>query len=133
MDAKLKHLELLQSAIARMSNASFAFKGWSITLTSALLAVAVTSDHARVLPVAAASTLLFWALDGYYLWLERGFVVLYRRAVDTDPSDVDFNMLIDKDHAFTRWLRTCRRPHLVAFYATMLGIEAVGSITIGTR
>ena len=36
MDAKLKHLEMIQGVINRMANCSFLLKGWSVTLIAAL-------------------------------------------------------------------------------------------------
>jgi hypothetical protein len=40
MESKLKHLELVQGVINRMAGNSFILKGWSVTLTSALFALA---------------------------------------------------------------------------------------------
>ena len=38
-DDQRKHLEMIQTIIARLATNSFAVKGWSITLASALLAL----------------------------------------------------------------------------------------------
>ena len=40
---KIKHLEFIQSNIARMNQCSFQMKGWTITIVSALLAIYVAT------------------------------------------------------------------------------------------
>lgn len=80
---KVKHLEFLQSNIARMNQCSFQMKGWAITVVSALLAVyAATIDdagngNAAFIVVAVFPTVLFWFLDSYYLCQERKFRGIY--------------------------------------------------------
>ncbi len=78
---QIKHLEMVQEAIARMARNSFIIKGWNITLASGLAALAV--KDASGLPGAVAiigldPAIAFWALDAYYLRLER----LYRKLHD---------------------------------------------------
>jgi hypothetical protein len=80
MDPKLKHLEFIQAVITRMATNSFLFKGWAITLAAALAGFAAADSKRGLLIIALVSTLMFWALDAYYLWLERCFIVLYRGA-----------------------------------------------------
>jgi hypothetical protein len=130
MEAKLKHLEFIQAAIARMSNASFLFKGWAISLAGALFGFAVVRDELALALIASISTVLFWGLDGYYLWLERGFIQLHAKIAKLDSSDIDFDMRIDKTKASKRWLKTCVRPHLLLFYGTVLAIEVIGIFAV---
>ena len=105
MDAKLKHLEFLQAVIARMATNSFLFKGWAITIAAGVSAFAAAKTKAAVLSVALVTTLMFWALDGYYLWLERCFRKAYVD-IATDPAEIDFSMAIDRSKALRQWLRT---------------------------
>ena len=130
MEAKLKHLEFIQATIARMSNCSFAFKGWAITITGALLAFAFSSDTTPLVVVALYSTALFWGLDGYYLWLERRFVNLYNHVAQLREDQIDFSMGINKEKAFRRWLSTCLRPHLMMFYGVVVIVEIVAILVI---
>jgi hypothetical protein len=69
MEAKLKHLEFIQTAIARMATNSFLFKGWTITIAAGLSAFATVETEKAPLVIALVSTVLFWGLDGYHLWL----------------------------------------------------------------
>lgn len=130
MEAKLKHLEFIQSVIARMSTSSFLFKGWAITIAGALAAFAAVDSKWGLLAIAIISTVLFWGLDGYYLWLERCFIKLHETVAATPEPEIDFSMAIDKDCAFCRWIGTCGRPHLVAFYGLILATEIIGIFVI---
>lgn len=133
MDAKLKHLEFIQSAISRMATNSFLFKGWAITIAAGLSAFAAVDSKAALLFIALASTLMFWGLDGYYLWLERGFVALHVEVAAKDEADIDFSMKIDKANALRKWVKTCCRYHLFFFYGVIIAIDVVGILVVGSK
>lgn len=76
------------------------------------------------------SSVLFWGLDGYYLWIERKYVDLYKKVAATPPSAVDFSMVPDNPKPFGRWLWTCRRPHLCVFYGAIVAGEVIGLLVI---
>jgi uncharacterized membrane protein len=59
-EAKLKHLDYIQAAIARMANHSFLFKGWSMTIVGALFAFVVVEAKWALVVIALVTTLLFW-------------------------------------------------------------------------
>jgi len=92
MEAKLKHLEFAQNIITRMATNSFWVKGWSVTLVSAILALAVKGGNAGVVPVALLPVIVFWFLDAYFLRQER----LYRKLYDfirlEGAEEVDFSL-----------------------------------------
>ncbi len=133
MDAKLKHLEFIQSVISRMATNSFLFKGWAITIAAGLSAFAAADTKAGALSIALVSTFIFWALDGYYLWLERCFIALYGNVATKDESSIDFSMTIDKTDAARRWFKTCWRPHLWLFYGAIIAVEVVGIFVIRSK
>jgi hypothetical protein len=130
MEGKLKHLEFIQAAISRMATNSFLFKGWAITIAAALSAFATIETKLASLTIVLISTIMFWALDGYYLWLERGFVHLHKQVAAKSEDQIDFSMEIDKTNAFCRWLKACWRPHLWIFYGTIIAIDLVGIFAI---
>jgi hypothetical protein len=130
MDAKLKHLEFIQAAINRMATNSFLFKGWAITIAAALSAFAAVDTKAALLTIALVTTVMFWGLDGYYLWLERGFVKLHNEVVAKNETDIDFSMKVDKTDAARRWFKTCWRYHLAFFYGTIIVIDVIGIFII---
>jgi hypothetical protein len=130
MEHKLKHLEFIQAAISRMATNSFLFKGWAITIAAALSAFATVETKTALWIIAVVSTLMFWALDGYYLWLERGFIRLHNEVALKHESEIDFSMIIDKSRAVNRWLKTCWRPHLWIFYGTIIAVDIIGIFAI---
>ncbi|MGL4484638.1 MAG: hypothetical protein ACRCUS_06770 [Anaerovoracaceae bacterium] len=80
---KIKHLEFIQSNIARMNQCSFKMKNWTIVINAALLAVFAASirndfdgNHFFLL-IGIFPTILFWFLDAYYLQQERKFRGVY--------------------------------------------------------
>ena len=126
MDAKLKHLEFLQAVISRMATNQFLFKGWAITIAAGLSAFAAVDSRKALLIIAVGSTALFWALDGYYLWLERCFRDRYKVVASTDPEKIDFGMTPSKKCFFARWLKACVRPHILFFYLTLVAVDLIG-------
>src|SRR6476620_5588836 len=106
MEPKMKHLEFIQAVISRMATNSFLFKGWAITIAAALSAFASVETKTALLVIAVISTIMFWALDGYYLWLERGFIRLHNEVTLKNEGEIDFSMSIDKSRAVRRWLKT---------------------------
>jgi hypothetical protein len=132
-EAKLKHLEFLQAVIARMSNSSFLFKGWAVTVAAALTAFAGTTDKGplRVALVGAVlSSLLFWGLDGYYLWIERRYRELYNDVAAATPAEIDFSMQTDRSKPVVGWLSSCVRPHLLFLYVSLVVAEALGLLLL---
>jgi len=133
MEAKLKHLDYIQAAINRMATNSFLFKGWAITIAAGLSAFGAVDTKSALLIIALISTLMFWGLDGYYLWLERGFVKLHTEAALKKEADIDFSMKIDRSRAIWNWLKTCWRPHLWAFYGTIIAVDLIGIYMIRSK
>lgn len=134
LDAKLKHLEFIQAVISRMATNSFLFKGWAITIAAGLAAFAAAESRTALLVLALASTVMFWGLDGYYLWLERCFIKLHNEVAAKDLSEIDFAMAPDKTDAFRRWLCTCvRRPHLWLFYGVIIVVDIIGIFLIRSK
>lgn len=133
MEAKLKHLDYIQAAINRMATNSFLFKGWAITIAAGLSAFGAVDTKNALLIIALISTIMFWGLDGYYLWLERGFVKLHTEVALKKEADIDFSMNIDKSRALWNWLKTCLRHHLWAFYGTIIAVDLIGIYMIRSK
>jgi len=93
MEEKIKHLEMIQCVITRMSNCSFALKGWTVTLEVALLALIIRNNSkAGWIVILAIPILFFWVLDSYYLYLEKLYRELYDKTRLLEYKDIDFNM-----------------------------------------
>ena len=76
-DLKIKHLEMIQSIISRMSQNSFSLKGWTITLVAGIFALAAKDANLSFFLISYVPIILFWFLDSYYLQMERKYRVFY--------------------------------------------------------
>jgi hypothetical protein len=130
MESKLKHLEFIQAAINRMAQNSFVFKGWAVTVAAGLSAFGAVDTKYGLLAIALVSTLMFWGLDAYYLWLERCFITLYGEVAAKTDDQIDFSMSINKVDGVTKWLKTCTRPHLLLLYGALILIEVIAIFVI---
>jgi hypothetical protein len=130
MENKLKHLEFIQAVISRMAQNSFLFKGWAITLAAGLSAFGAANTKHALLVIALATTVMFWGLDAYYLWLERCFIRVYETVAAKEEGEIDFSMRFDRHRPARRWLKTCLRPHLLLFYGTIIAVDVVGIFVI---
>lgn len=89
---KLLHLQMIQGIITRMASNSFALKGWAVTLVAAIFALTWSNASRGFLLIALIPILAFWALDAYYLNLERKNRKLYDKVRKLDEAEIDFSM-----------------------------------------
>jgi hypothetical protein len=130
-DAGLKHLDFLQGAINRMAGHCFAIKGWSITVTTAMVAAGAKETHV-FFAVAVLPVLLFWGLDSYFLVIERRFRRLF---VDAGAAVIaggpaTFAMSPGKIRAGDV-ARMMARPALLAVHGTLLAALAACIAILG--
>ncbi len=92
MEAKLKHLELIQGVINRMAFNSFMLKGWSVVLVSAVLVLVSRQGGSRWALIGLFPTFVFWGLDGYFLRQERLYRALYDHVRVLASDQIDFSM-----------------------------------------
>ena len=123
MEAKLKHLEMIQGVINRMAGNSFILKGWSVTLISALFALAAKDSNQFFLYLAYFPCLAFWSLDGYFLWQERMYRNLYQSVSKQDLALIDFDMNAVKfKDEIDSWFLVCFSPTLRIFHGVIFGV-----------
>ena len=72
-EAVRAHLQISQDVIQRMAANSSACKAWCVTLVSAILVLVADKGKPKFALMALIPTMLFWALDVYYLALEKMF------------------------------------------------------------
>ena len=101
MEINIEHLKFIQTIITRMNTNSFMIKGWSLTITSAFLALYSSSNNIKFVLVAIIPIVFFWFLDAYYLQQERKFHGIYNDVAQltTEEERVHvrmFEMPIDK-------------------------------------
>jgi len=76
------HLSITQSVIQRMGANSTSCKAWCITLVSAILVIVADKGKPQYALIAIIPTILFLALDTYYLSLEKMFRQSYNLFIE---------------------------------------------------
>lgn len=79
---ELKHLEFIQDIITRMNTNSFQIKRLAVILITALVAFASSTMKFDVLYLGMFLVLIFWYLDTFFLWQEKGFRIQYRKLIE---------------------------------------------------
>ncbi len=125
MEAKLKHLEFIQTTINRMANNSFLLKGWAVTVAGGLLAFGFKDLDCRYIFISLAVLLFFWILDGYYLHQEKLFRELYERTSKKKESEIDFSMKTEKCVKDEDWFDCIFSSTLRVFYGGLLVVHII--------
>lgn len=92
MEMKIKHLDMIQGIINRMASNSFMLKGWTVTLTAGVFALASKDADECYFWIAYIPILIFWGLDSYYLQQERLYRSLYEKVRKIEEKDIDFSL-----------------------------------------
>ena len=122
MENKLKHLDFIQGVINRLSTNYFLLKGWSVVLVSALFALSAGSSDVKFTLLAYIPAVAFWALDGYFLSLERAYRNLYDSVRALDPEEIDFSMDIKNTRGEDlSWASAFLSKTLVTFHGAIIG------------
>lgn len=117
MESKHKHLEFIQNVIIRMGSNSFTIKGWTVTLVSALFALAAKDSKTDYVLISYFIIPIFWILDSYYVSLERKYRLLYKQIVAKSEAAIDFDMDISGlDSNWSSWGRSFFSKTLLLFY-----------------
>ena len=119
MELKEKHLEFIQDVINRMGQNSFLIKGWTITLVSALFALAAKDSNIKFVIVAYFPTIVFWVLDGYFLYQERLFRKLYDITRNKESVDYSLNTK-EVDNGSMDWINAIISKTIILLYGTIL-------------
>ena len=123
MEAKLKHLEFIQGVIERLAANSFSLKRWTVLLIAALLVLLSREERSLSACAGFVPVLVFWGLDGYFLWQERRFRDLYDQVRSLDKSAIDFSMRIDASGR--TWRGAVFSRTLVSFYGALALFTAI--------
>jgi hypothetical protein len=121
IEDKRKHLEFIQNVITRMNTNSFLIKGWSITLVSALFALAAKDSNPKFISISFFVIVLFWFLDGFYLSQERQYRELYKEIVKLVEEQTNFSMDASKfNKGKNTWFKSIFSKTLNLFYLLSL-------------
>lgn len=125
-EQKIKHLEFLQNVITRMNSNSFLIKGWTVTIVSALFALASKDANINYVLVAYFAIPIFWILDGFYISQERQFRDLYKEVTTKNEADINFSMDTSEFNKGNRtWLCGIFSKTLFPFYGLSVCITLI--------
>lgn len=125
-ELKVKHLEMVQAVVARMSTHTATLKNYCITVTTAVCGFAITLQRPLVALLALLPVVTFALLDAQYLRVERRFRALFDRIRSDDwetlPS-FEINLKTAPEVAYAGVLRSWS---IISFYAPLaLGVVIV--------
>lgn len=124
---KEKHLEFIQNVITRMNSNSFFIKGWTITLVSALFALAAIDSNLKFVLVSYIAIPVFWILDGFFIAVERRYRDLYAEVAEKAENNIDFKMDTSKFKKGNRtWISGIFSKTLIPFY----GISVITTLIV---
>lgn len=99
VEMRIKHLEMIQAIVSRMSGYSATLKNYCITLVIGVVGFAFTLKQVNLVALSALAVVMFAYLDARYLQLERAYRSLFeqvrmqdwdaRPLFDLRPSQVD--------------------------------------------
>jgi hypothetical protein len=126
-DNKLKHLEFIQNIITRMNSNSFMLKAWTISLISALFALAANDANMNYVLVSYIAIPVFWILDGFYISQERQYRDLYSDVAKKGQNEIDFSLdATDYNKGRNNWVSGIISKTLIPFY----GISIVATLIV---
>lgn len=128
-DDKKAYLSLIQEPISRLSTASSVFKGFSATIVTGMTALSYSEISIFVIILSLVPLLSFFALDIYYLRIERKYRGLYTDVLN-DIHEINFSIVLPKDKPFikrsrARILDCIKSPSILLFYPAMLMVIAL--------
>lgn len=121
-EKKHKHLELIQGVINRLSTNSFLLKGWSVVLISALFALSASDSRVAFVFLAYIPAIIFWGLDGFFLWQEQLYRKLYNDVRKLKDEDIDFSMDTTpyKTGDNPTWIKATLSKTLIPFHGVLI-------------
>jgi hypothetical protein len=136
---RIKHLEMIQAVITRLSNEGFVVKGWAVTVAGVFAGLAINSEEWKLAAIACFPTLAFWALDTSFLRAERLFRALHEH-VRKGTGGIEpffmgatapgFLVIAKKDPGgrVDSWLKAFGRPAIRNLYATIVAALIIVSL-----
>jgi hypothetical protein len=120
------HLGILQNIIQRMATNSTSSKAWCITLVSAILVIVADKGKPQFALIALIPTILFLALDAYYLALEKGFRNSYnnfiRKIHDGSATADDLYSVAPSGNQTSLQIEALKSFSVWGFYFTLIGM-----------
>ncbi|MGD1463413.1 hypothetical protein [Vibrio harveyi] len=117
------HLGILQNVIQRMASNSSSSKAWCVTLVSAILVIVADKGKPEYAFIAMLPTLVFAALDAYYLALEKAFRNSYNDFIsklhNKSLTEVDLYSVSPKGNMSTLQWQSIKSFSVWGFYSSL--------------
>ena len=118
---EIKHLEIVQSVIARMAQNSFHIKGWSVTVATGMFALSAKESSLGLAILALFPAVSFWFLDTYYLRQERLYRRLYAAILDPLRTPQPFSMRTEVfEREVQTWTKTLFAKTIFSLHGAIL-------------
>ena len=130
MEMKIRHLEMIQRVITRMSSNSLLLKGWAITLMAGIFAI--TEERNNCCLLVYLLIILFWLLDSMYLQFERQFKVLYKNIAEGKQSEAAFKIYrpAPQWEEHTKYIQALYSRTEILFYVALLMSNAIWQLLV---
>lgn len=119
MNNKIKHLEMIENIIERMSKNCFQLKSWTMTLVAGISVFSSQNNDKRFILITLFPLFFFWILDSFYLQLERKYRLLYKHIIEKEEENIDFNL----DLSQVQW--TIDEMGKICFYKCLFSITEI--------
>ena len=128
VESKIKHLELIQAVITRLSEHSFRLKTFGlIQVVGAMVALVSGKVNALVFFVPVGASLVIWGLDAWFLREERAYRALFDHVRKLDEGDVDFSM--DAGGRREKLVSVALSSTLSVFYPMLVGVSLIVALS----
>ena len=121
-ETKVKHLELIQGVVNRLASDSFSVKRWTVLLVAASFVLMARMEGAVLVGLSMLFvTIVFWFLDGYFLWQERLYRKIYDHVRVQESENTDFSMNTGPFRRLEKctWLSATFSLTLAMFYGVL--------------
>lgn len=118
-DIRIKHLEMIQGVIARMSASSGTIKRYAVVITAGAVSLAKFAGSAMILFMAGAVVIVFALLDARYLRLERSYRNLFD-AVRAESRDTPPDFRLAPEHDGTALLKALKSWSVAGLYGALV-------------
>ena len=74
-----QEIDNLQSSIRNYNNILYLIKGWSITIFSGLIALAIQQNNEKIILISIPTVLMFWLIETLARIVQRHFIARYHK------------------------------------------------------
>ena len=128
------HLQIMQNVIQRMASNSTSCKAWCITIVSAILVLIADKGKPELAWLSLLPSILFLALDAYYLALEKAFRSSYREFITKLHDGVlcteDLFSVVPKGNMSKHQIESLKSFSVWGFYCALVVLVALAKFVV---